>query len=65
LAVLVGGLAWVYDAPVSPRQRRSTRSHVIEIALTMTVVIGIWIFLLNGGPASVDQWLGPMFGPRS
>ena len=39
--------------PVS-RRRRSRKSYVLEILLTVVLVSGIYIFLTNGGA----QWFG-------
>jgi hypothetical protein len=43
---------------------RSTRSHVIELGLTVVAIVAIWVFLQVGGPSAVGQWLAPMFEPR-
>lgn len=41
------------------RRQRSRRSYVIEIALSLGAVILIYLFLVNGGPAWVGEFVRP------
>jgi hypothetical protein len=38
-------------------RRRSPRSYVVEIAFVAIIVVGLYLFMTNGGP----QWFGEWF----
>lgn len=37
-------------------RRRSRKSYALEIALTAAVVLVLYLFMINGGPAWFGQW---------
>jgi hypothetical protein len=36
---------------------RSTRSHLVEIALSLAAVVAIYFWLTYGGPAFLGEWI--------
>jgi hypothetical protein len=42
------------------RRGRSRRSYAVEIALTAALVLGLYIFLTNGGPTWFGHWFAEL-----
>ncbi len=38
------------------RRSRSRRSHLVEAILVAAAVVGIYVWMTNGGPAAFGQW---------